>query len=76
VVKRFWMGHEDEETGDIYSMLKQQIAYRKMAAERLGFGFEIPSKTVSTRRNLNLFGTGRNCVNVLVLIECARSSVG
>jgi integrase len=46
-LEHFWMGHEDEEIGDIYSMLKQRVAYRKKWADQLGLGFEIPSKTIS-----------------------------
>jgi hypothetical protein len=44
-LEHFWMGHEDEEIGDIYSMLRERVAYRKKWAEQAGLGFEIPSKT-------------------------------
>jgi hypothetical protein len=40
------MGHEDEEIGDIYSKLKQDVAFRKEVVERIGLGFELPSKKV------------------------------
>jgi integrase len=43
-LEHFWMGHEDEEIGDIYSMLRERVAYRKKWAEQAGLGFEIPSK--------------------------------
>jgi integrase len=50
-LEHFWMGHTDEEIGDIYSMLKQRVAYRKKWANQLGLGFEIPSKTASIGPN-------------------------
>ena len=63
-LEHFWMGHEgrNEATahdthrdgkhiGDIYSMLKERIAFRKKWAEQLGLGFEIPSKTLSIGPN-------------------------
>ena len=40
------MGHEDSEIGDIYSKLKQDVAFRKEVVERIGLGFELPSKKV------------------------------
>jgi hypothetical protein len=45
-LEHFWMGHDDEEIGDIYSKLKQDVAFRKEVAERIGVGFELPSKNV------------------------------
>ena len=45
-LEHFWMGHDDEEIGDIYSKLKQDVAFRKEVAERIGVGFELPSKNL------------------------------
>jgi hypothetical protein len=45
------MGHADEEVGDLYSMLKKRVAFRKKWVEQLGLGFEIPSKNASIGRN-------------------------
>lgn len=50
-LEHFWMGHEDEEIGDIYSKLKYDVPYRQEWAEKLGLGFTIPSKIVSIGRN-------------------------
>ena len=49
------MGHEGsrdrgKEIGDIYSKLKERIAFRKKWAEQLGLGFEIPAKNISIGR--------------------------
>jgi hypothetical protein len=43
-LEHFWMGHEDEEIGDRYSKLKDVVAFRKELLERIGLGFELPSK--------------------------------
>ena len=40
------MGHADEEVGDLYSQLESNIQFRKEVAERIGLGFELPSKKV------------------------------
>ena len=45
-LEHFWMGHEDEEIGDIYSQLETNVKFRKEVAERIGLGFELPSKKV------------------------------
>lgn len=43
-LEHFWMGHADEEIGDIYSQLETNVKFRKEVAERIGLGFELPSK--------------------------------
>jgi integrase len=45
-LEHFWMGHADEEVGDAYSQLESNIQFRKEVAERIGLGFELPSKKV------------------------------
>ena len=35
------MGHAPEEVGDLYSKLKEDLAFRKEWAERVGLGFEL-----------------------------------
>jgi len=41
-LEHFWMGHADEEVGDLYSQLESNIQFRKEVAERIGLGFELP----------------------------------
>lgn len=41
----FWMGHADEELGDLYSQLESNVKFRKEVAERIGLGFELPVET-------------------------------
>jgi hypothetical protein len=35
------MGHASEEVGDLYSKLKEDVAFRQQWAERIGLGFEL-----------------------------------
>lgn len=40
-LERYWMGHAPEEVGDLYSKLKDDVAFRQEWAERAGLGFEL-----------------------------------
>jgi hypothetical protein len=40
-LERYWMGHASEDVGDLYSKLKDDVAYRQEWAERVGLGFEL-----------------------------------
>ena len=40
-LERFWMGHAAEDVGDLYSKLKEDVAFRQQWAERIGLGFEL-----------------------------------
>jgi hypothetical protein len=40
-LERLWMGHAPEEVGDLYSKLKDDVAYRQEWAERIGLGFQL-----------------------------------
>jgi hypothetical protein len=44
----FWIGHNNEEIGDIYSKLKQGVEFRQDWTTRIGLEFEIPSETSLT----------------------------
>ena len=35
-LEHFWMGHAPEEVGDLYSKLKEDVAFRQEWAERFG----------------------------------------
>src|SRR5882672_2555280 len=43
-LERFWMGHEDEEIGDRYSKLKQDVEFRQAVAKKIDLCFELPAK--------------------------------
>jgi integrase len=40
-LERFWMGHAAEDVGDLYSKLKDDVAYRQEWADRIGLGFPL-----------------------------------
>ena len=50
-LERYWMGHAPQEVGDLYSKLKDDVAFRQEWAERVGLGSELvhigPQNTVS-----------------------------
>ena len=50
-LERFWMGHDDEEIGDIYSKLKEDVEFRHDWTTRIGLGFEISSEKTLTGPN-------------------------
>jgi integrase len=52
-LERFWMGHADEEVGDLYSKLKNDVEFRREVAEKIGLGFEI---SVQVRQQNCSFG--------------------
>lgn len=45
-LEHFWMGHADEEIGDTYSKLKELVSFRKEWTEKIGLGFDVPSKII------------------------------
>ena len=57
-LERFWMGHEDEEIGDIYSKLKEDVEFRKDWTTRIGLGFELPSEKAPIGPNGRRFEVG------------------
>ena len=40
-LEHYWMGHAAEEVGDLYSKLKDDVAFRQEWAERIGLGFDL-----------------------------------
>jgi integrase len=41
---RFWVGHANKSVTDVYSKLKEDVAFRKKVAEQVGIGFELPAQ--------------------------------
>lgn len=41
---RFWLGHANKSIADNYSLLKEDVEFRKKIAEQVGIGFQIPTK--------------------------------
>ncbi len=62
-LERFWMGHANETVGDDYSGLKENIAFRKKVAERIGIGFELPSSVVPNVPKVSVEGANEVAVS-------------
>jgi integrase len=39
----YWLGHAGKDMADLYDKIKEDVPFRKMWAEKSGFGFELPS---------------------------------
>jgi len=44
------MGHADVDMSDLYDKIREDVAFRKMWAEKCGFGFEMSSVVPSVRK--------------------------
>jgi hypothetical protein len=44
------MGHENETVGDDYCKMKEDVVFRLEHAEKVGLGFDLPSKTTDVVR--------------------------
>jgi hypothetical protein len=38
----YWLGHAGKDMSDLYDKIREDVAFRKMWAEKSGFGFELP----------------------------------
>jgi len=39
----YWLGHAGKDMSDLYDKINEDVPFRKMWAEKCGFGFELPS---------------------------------
>ena len=39
----YWLGHAGKDMADLYDKIREDVPFRKMWAEKSGFGFELPS---------------------------------
>ncbi len=46
----YWLGHAGKDMSDLYDKIRQDVPFRKMRAEKSGFGFELPSVTECTEK--------------------------
>lgn len=42
-LRKFWLGHADEDMSDRYDKIREDVEFRKEWAEKCGFGFKLPS---------------------------------
>jgi integrase len=45
-LERFWMGHSDQEIGDLYSKMEDDAGFCQTVAESVGLGFNLPNEKV------------------------------
>jgi hypothetical protein len=65
------MGHAPEEVGDLYSKLKDDVAFRQEWAERAGLGFELVHERCIGEPWAGVSGRGSLAV---LFLPCARKS--
>lgn len=41
-LRNYWMGHSGNSMADLYDKIREDVPFRKMWAEKSGFGFELP----------------------------------
>jgi integrase len=41
-LRKFWLGHADEDMGDLYDKICEDVAFRLTMAEQCGHGFDLP----------------------------------
>ncbi len=41
---RFWLGWSNKSVADVYSKLKDDVAFRRKVTEQVGIGFELPAE--------------------------------
>jgi hypothetical protein len=45
------MGHADESMSDLYDKINEDVEFRRIWAEKCGFGFELPSVVPNVPKN-------------------------
>jgi integrase len=58
-LRKFWLAHKPKEMGELYSALKEDLPTRLAEAERVGYGFVLPSEVVPNVPRKGLFVVGR-----------------
>jgi len=43
-LERFWMGHSDQDVGDLYSKMEEEAEFCLKVSESVGLGFELPEE--------------------------------
>jgi len=79
---QFWLGHAGKRMTDDDSAVRDDLKYRKMVAEQVGIGFELPLQAAPIVLNIPKSGfaveaeLAVNCSEVSHIQRCARSSAG
>jgi hypothetical protein len=48
---KYWMGHADKSMSDLYDKIKEDVPFRKLWAEKCGFGFELSEVVPNVPKN-------------------------
>jgi integrase len=50
-LRNYWMGHAGNSMDDLYDKINKDVPFRKLWAEKCGFGFELPSVVPNVPKN-------------------------
>ena len=59
----YWMGHAGKDMSDLYDKIKEDVVFRRMWAEKCGFGFELPSVVLNVPKCTRKCWSCRSGVN-------------
>jgi integrase len=68
-LRKFWLAHKPKEMGELYSALKEDLPTRLAEAERVGYGFILPSEVVPNVPRKGLFVVTRKIPATGILIN-------
>ena len=68
-LRKFWLAHKPKEMGELYSALREDLPTRLAEAERVGYGFVLPSEVVPNVPRKGLFVVTRKIPATGILIN-------
>lgn len=66
---RFWIGHAAKSVTDVYSMVKDDIAFRQACAANIGIGFQLPAE--NRIENPMLHPNAPSCTQTVLLSKAS-----
>ena len=63
---RFWIGHADKSVTDGYSKMKEDAGFRRVCAENLGLGFELPAQIQAPEHGVAPICTMREVLSIVL----------
>jgi integrase len=75
-LRKFWLAHKPKEMGELYSALKEDLPTRLAEAERVGYGFVLPSEVVPNVPRKGLFVVSRKVSATGILINRMTETMG
>jgi hypothetical protein len=68
-LRKFWLAHKPKDMGELYSSLKEDLPTRLTEAERVGYGFVLPSEVVPNVPRKGLFVVSRKTPATGILLN-------